>query len=288
MKSGTKSSLVNLRPSVLVVALSKESTMATELLELQLEELSLVDRPANAEAMVTLFKRDVQEEVTTKMDAEMEDKVKAYMEEKGCGREEAMKALGYEMDKAEEPAEESVEDEAMKSLQAEVETLKAENERLRKGLIENGFVIKAEAIEKKAPAEFIEVEGEKINKADIPAPILKKLEEAEAAQEAAAIAKKAEETLPNFKPEVAQALMKFDLEAQILEALMAADKLFEAQMEEVGKADVDGDMDDPQAKLDKMVDAYAMEHELTKAQAYAKVAKTAEGKALINKTYKKD
>lgn len=262
--------------------------MATELLELQLEELSLVDRPANAEAMVTLFKRDVQEEVTTKMDAEMEDKVKAYMEEKGCGREEAMKALGYEMEKAEEPAEESAEDEAMKSLQAEVETLKAENERLRKGLIENGFVIKAEAIEKKAPAEFIEVEGEKINKADIPAPILKKLEEAEAAQEAAAIAKKAEETLPNFKPEVAQALMKFDLEAQILEALMAADKLFEAQMEEVGKADVDGDMDDPQAKLDKMVDAYAMEHELTKAQAYAKVAKTAEGKALINKTYKKD
>ena len=262
--------------------------MATELLELQLEELSLVDRPANAEAMVTLFKRDIQEEVTTKMDAEMEDKVKAYMEEKGCGREEAMKALGYEMEKAEEAADEAVEDEAMKSLEAEIATLKAENERLRKGLIENGFVIKAEAIEKKAPAEFIEVEGEQINKADIPAPILKKLEEAEAAQKAAAIAKKAEETLPNFKPEVAQALMKFDLEEQILEALKAADKLFEAQMEEVGKADVDGDMDDPQAKLDKMVDAYAMEHELTKAQAYAKVAKTAEGKALINKTYKKD
>lgn len=262
--------------------------MATELLELQLEELSLVDRPANAEAMVTLFKRDIQEEVTTKMDAEMEDKVKAYMEEKGCGREEAMKALGYEMEKADEAVEEAVEDEAMKSLEAEIATLKAENERLRKGLIENGFVIKAEAIEKKAPAEFIEVEGEQINKADIPAPILKKLEEAEAVQKAAAIAKKAEETLPNFKPEVAQALMKFDLEEQILEALKAADKLFEAQMEEVGKADVDGDMDDPQAKLDKMVDAYAMEHELTKAQAYAKVAKTAEGKALINKTYKKD
>lgn len=262
--------------------------MATELLELQLEELSLVDRPANAEAMVTLFKRDIQEEVTTKMDAEMEDKVKAYMEKEQCSRDEAMKALGYEMEKAEEAVEEAVEDEAMKSLEAEIATLKAENERLRKGLIENGFVIKAEAIEKKAPAEFIEVEGEQINKADIPAPILKKLEEAEAAQKAAAIAKKAEETLPNFKPEVAQALMKFDLEEQILEALKAADKLFEAQMEEVGKADVDGDMDDPQAKLDKMVDAYAMEHELTKAQAYAKVAKTAEGKALINKTYKKD
>lgn len=253
--------------------------MATELLELQLEELSLVDRPANAEAMVTLFKRDIQPEETNKMD---ENKIKAYMEKEQCSREEAMKALGYEMEKADETSEEV---EAMKS---DVEKLKAENERLRKSLIENGFVISAESIEKKAPAEFIEVEGEQINKADIPAPILKKLEEAEAAQEAAAIAKKAEETLPNFKPEVAQALIKFDLEEQILEALMAADKLFEAQMEEVGKADVDGDMDDPQAKLDKMVDAYAVEHETTKAQAYAKVAKTAEGKALINKTYKKD
>lgn len=264
--------------------------MATELLELQLEELSLVDRPANAEAMVTLYKRDDipqgdkltmdatevekmtdgQKEEMDKMSDDMKSKMKMYMEEKGMSYDKAKAMCERDMKKA------------------EVETLKAENERLRKSLIENGFVISAESIEKKAPAEFIEVEGEQINKADIPAPILKKLEEAEAAQEAAAIAKKAEETLPNFKPEVAQALIKFDLEEQILEALMAADKLFEAQMEEVGKADVDGDMNDPQAKLDKMVDAYAVEHETTKAQAYAQVAKTAEGKALINKTYKKD
>ena len=88
--------------------------MATELLELQLEELSLVDRPANAEAMVTLFKRDIQPEETTKMG---EDKIKAYMEEKGCGRAEAMKALGYETEKSEE------ESEAMKALEAEVELL---------------------------------------------------------------------------------------------------------------------------------------------------------------------
>ena len=264
--------------------------MATELLELQLEELSLVDRPANAEAIVTLYKRDDipqgdkltmdateyekmtdgQKEEMDKMSDDMKSKMKVYMEEKGMSYDKAKAMCERDMKKS------------------EVETLKAENERLRKGLIDAGYVIKADTIEKKAPAEFIEVEGEQINKADIPAPILKKLEEVGAAQKAAEIAKKAEETLPNFKPEVAQALMKFDLEEQILEALIAADKLFEAQMEEVGKADVDGDMDDPQAKLDKMVDAYAVEHELTKAQAYAKVAKTAEGKALINKTYKKD
>ena len=52
--------------------------MATELLELHLEELSLVDRPANAEAMVTLFKRDdTQEEDITKMTEEQDAKIKA-------------------------------------------------------------------------------------------------------------------------------------------------------------------------------------------------------------------
>jgi len=248
--------------------------MATELLELQLEELSLVDRPANAQAMVTLFKRDIQDEDTTKMD---EDKVKAYMEKEQCTRAEAMKALGYEMEKSED----------VKSLEADIETLKAENERLRKGLIENGFVIKAEAIEKKAPQEFLDIDGEQINKADIPAPILKKLEEAEVAKAEAEIAKKVQETLPNFKPDVAHALMKFDLSEEILEVLSAADKLFEGATEELGKADVD-DLSDPEVKLSKMVDAYALKHDVTKAQAYAGVAKTAEGKALINKTYKKD
>ena len=83
--------------------------MATELLELQLEELSLVDRPANAEAMVTLFKRDdTQQEDIDKMTDEQDAKVKAYMEKHNCGKDEAMKALGYDVEKAEEadPAEE--------------------------------------------------------------------------------------------------------------------------------------------------------------------------------------
>ena len=50
--------------------------MATELLELQLEELSLVDRPANAEAMVTLFKRDdTPEKDIVKMTEEQDTKI---------------------------------------------------------------------------------------------------------------------------------------------------------------------------------------------------------------------
>ena len=67
----------------------------------------------------------------------------------------------------------------MRPLRLKADELTQENERLRKGLIEEGYVIKAEAIEKKAPEEFVEYEGEQINKADIPAPILKALEAAE-------------------------------------------------------------------------------------------------------------
>ena len=75
--------------------------MPNLLKKLQLTELSLVDRPANAQAMVSLFKRDTSEEELNKMTDEMEAKVKAYMDDKGATREEAMKNYGYDMEKVE-------------------------------------------------------------------------------------------------------------------------------------------------------------------------------------------
>ena len=288
--------------------------MPTLLKNLMLDELSLVDRPANAQAMVSLFKRDDSQEDVNKMtDKEMEAKVKAYMEEKGCGKEEAMKALGYDMEKAdtveeqdidlekaaeevtEEVTEKADEDQAaeeidIEALKADVDTLKAENEFLRKGLIENGFIIKAEAIEKKAEVEMIEVEGEMVAKCDIPAPVLKALEAAAIEKADIELTKRAGEALPHFDINAAKALVKsFADDEAVMAALLAADKSFEAAMQEFGKSDVDGEFATAADKLDALVKSYMEDNQFKKseyAKAYAAVAKTDEGKALINKSYK--
>ena len=284
--------------------------MANLLKNLMLDELSLVDRPANAQAMVSLFKRDTSQEEINKMTDEMEAKVKAYMEEKGCGKEEAMKALGYNdmekadaaddiaedgeatLEKADEVEAEAVEAETVdiEALKADVDTLKAENEFLRKGLIENGFVIKAEAIEKKAEVEMIEVEGEMVAKCDIPAPVLKALEAAAVEKADIELTKRAGEVLPHFDVNAAKSLVKsFGDDEAVMAALLAADKAFAAAMQEFGKSDVDGEFATAADKLDALVKSYMDENQLKKseyAKAYAAVAKTDEGKALINKSYK--
>lgn len=266
--------------------------MPNLLKNLQLEELSLVDRPANAQAMVSLFKRD-NSEGFEKMDDEMEAKVKAYMEDKACGREEAMKALGYDMPK---PTKKAKAD-PTEALKADIEALTAENERLRKSLEDAGYVVSADVIEKKAPVEMIEVGGVSIAKSDIPAPVLKALEDAEVSKKLHEIekadielTKHAGETLPHFDVDVAKSLLKsFADDKAIVEALKAADAAFAAAMGEVGKADVNGSFANASDEMEALVKSYMDENNMKKsdhAKAYAAVAKTDKGKALITKSYK--
>lgn len=281
--------------------------MPNLLKNLHLEELSLVDRPANAQAMVSLFKRDNSEEEITKMNEDMEAKVKAYMDDKGCGRGDAMKALGYDMEKADEAVEEVAEKsdlEAVEAPEVDIEALKAdfdrlsaENQHLRKGLIDNGYVIRADSIEKKAEEEMMDIDGEMVAKSDIPAPVLKALEAAAVAKREHEIekadlelTKKAEEVLPHFETGAAKSLLKsFSEDEAIMVMLKAADAAFEASMQEFGKSDVDGEFATSADKLDALVKSYMDENQLKKsefAKAYAAVAKTDEGKALITKSYK--
>lgn len=259
--------------------------MANLLEQLELDELSLVDRPANAQAMVSLFKRDNSngEEMTEETEKSYEtDKVECAE----CTTEKVCAECAPEMEKADEV--EAVEE--VNPLAEEVERLKAENQHLRKGLIDNGYVIRAESIEKKAPEEFVEYDGESINKADIPAVILKALEAAEVAKADAELTAKAEAALPNFDVAAAKELVKsFEANEEIMGVLKAADTAFGASMEEVGKSDVDGEFTTAADKLDALVKSHMDTNSMKKsdyAKAYAAVAKTDEGKALITKSYK--
>ncbi len=266
--------------------------MPNLLKQLQLEELSLVDRPANPLAMAPLYKRDTSEgedmtKEVEKMSDDMKAKLKPYMDE-GMSEEEAKKAYEADMKKADFEAE-------TETLKAQAEELSKENERLRKGLLDEGYVIKADTIEKKAPEEFIEYGGEQINKADVPAPILKALEEAEIEKADAALTKRAEAELPHFSTEVAKKLLvaveKMDDVDMLMEALQAADKAFADKMEEFGKSDVDGEFATANDKMESMVKAYMDENKLKKsdyAKAYSAVAKTDEGREVLKAIRKGD
>lgn len=277
--------------------------MTNILLDLELDELSLVDRPANQAATICLIKRDESMEDMEKGYDSYLDERKAYYMDKGMGEDEAMKKAKDELDKMSAKEKEELmarlgkADEADVTeadqgdlFLAEVDALKAEVSRLSKALEENGFVVTEEAVAKAEEPEYVEFDGEKVVKSDIPAPVLKALEEAEIAKQHIELKKQAEEILPNFDNEIAASLLAHVAKDDaIVEALKAADAAMGASMSEIGEASVEADMLSSSDKLDALVKSYMDENNLAKkdhAKAYAAVAKTDEGKALISKLYK--
>jgi hypothetical protein len=243
--------------------------MPSLLKNLELEELSLVDKPANPLAMAPLFKRD------NSNGDPMPQEIKKT--------EEAEVVAPVEIDTTE-----------VDTLKAEIETLKASNEELRKSFLDEGYKITTEGVVKMAPVEYLEIEGEKINKAEIPAPILKRLEEAEVEKAENIITKRCQETLPNVAEANARILLKAldgldeDAAKSFAEFLKSTDSLIEGLTEEVGKSAAQGDMQDPNDQLNALAKAHAAENEISFAKAYAAVVKTDEGKALTKAIYKKD
>jgi hypothetical protein len=249
-----------------------------ELLDLELDEVSLVDSPANKSATVALFKREtpMEDEIQTE-----DELIKAY-DDKKMSEDEMMD------DDMEDDEEEMMGNKkpARKSYKAECELLKSEVEALKAQIEE--LSKKDETVEK--ADEMIEIDGEKVSKSAIPAPVLKKLEEVEKARAAEELRKRADEVLPNFKGTADQRgklLKSIGDDQELLEMLRAADKLFEGMMSEVGKSDATGDFGSAEAKLEAMAKAYSAEKGMTFQQGYAAVIKTAEGKALLKETYKK-
>lgn len=247
-----------------------------ELLDLELDEVSLVDSPANKSATVALFKRDSTMR-KKKTEETMEDVDKSVcIEIEIKSPEEEMAEMNMETQQEDAaPVEKS-------ELEVELDVLKAEVERLTKALEAKEEVEKAD--------EMIDFGGEMVAKSTIPAPVLKKLEEVQKAQEAADLRKRAEEVLPNFKGTLDQRgklLKAIGDDADLMGLLKSADAAFAGLFQEVGKTDADGDFQEPQDKLNALVKARQEEKKEDFYKAYAAVTKTAEGKALLLQTYKK-
>jgi len=134
------------------------------------------------------------------------------------------------------------------------------------------------------------LDGEQIAKSDIPAPVLKALEAVEIEKQFIELKKQAAEILPNFDNDIAANILKaVSKDDAIVEALKAADAAIGASMSELGEASVEADMASAKDKLDSLVKSHMDENAMPKsafAKAYAAVAKTDEGKALIKELYK--
>lgn len=229
--------------------------MPIEITELDLMEVSLVDAGDDPLAKVALYKR--------KEGSDM-DEIKKEDHEAALQEIETLKAQVSEGDVT----------------KAELETLKTKVAEFEAAEVEKA----------KSEEEMMDFNGEMVAKSAIPAPVLKQLEELQKAKEAEELRKRADEKLPNFKGSADQRgklLKAVGDDEELLEMLAAADALFAMLLTEKGKTDAAEELKDADAKLDEIVKAYQSEHKVTYQQAYAEIAKTKEGRALINKTYKK-
>jgi hypothetical protein len=226
--------------------------MPTELKDLELFEVSLVDAGDDPLAKVTLFKRKGKSDMTDEVTKTKED----------------------------------VEKELSDALQ-EIETLKAQ-------------LAEKEVTEKAKQEETIEIGGETFVKSAIPAAVLKQLEDVQKdkddllkAAAKADLEKRATEKFPTMKgtPDQKGKLLKaVEGDTELMEILVAAEALFASMTKELGDTEnVNKGMKDAKEELEDLIkQKREVNKNMTYEQAYAAVAKTPQGVALINKTYKKD
>lgn len=221
--------------------------MPTNLKNLRLEEVSLVDVPANQHAHVSIFKRDV-----------------AGPSGVSHGGKGVLHMTPEELQKQ------------LSDLEGKVTQLtKERDEALEKAA-------KADEVEK----EYVEVNGEKVEKSLVPSPILKQLEtqaeaiaKMQAERELDAMIKRASTELGNLpgdtvvKAQIMKAVADID---GALDLLKSADGVAATAMTETGAATGD-DSNDVEAKLETMAAEYAKEKGVTKAAAYFEITKSGEG-----------
>lgn len=160
---------------------------------------------------------------------------------------------------------------------------------LLKSAEDAGLAVVDGQITKRAEPEYVEIDGEKVEKSLVPAPVLKALEKAAAdiaeMQKRAAevdLAKRGEAELPNL---AGTPLAKGRLlaavadDAEMLQALKSADAAMAKNFEERGH----GEQEAPSAadKLDSLAKAHAAANNVSYETAFAEVTKAGEGYDLL-------
>lgn len=252
--------------------------MAYDLEDIDLLELSLVDNPANQHAAVVLFKRS-----GYNPDVKSEN---SDLTEKGDGS-----VTVEELTKKLEDLQSQVTDLTEKANMAEDEKKKAEEmaANMKKAAEEAGFIVEGDTITKAAAPEYVEIDGERVEKSLVPAPVLKAIEkqaEAIAKMEKAAqeveLAKAGATELPNLAgTDLAKGKLLAAVagDEELLKGLKAADAAMASQYVEKGTAEVDEAS--PTHKLNELAKAHASAQNVSFETAYAEVTKAGPGAALL-------
>lgn len=251
-----------------------------ELTDLELMEISAVDSPANQHASVVLFKSSG---YNTAVKSELADP-----NLRGDGS-----VTVEELTQKLEALQAQVTDLTKKADDAETAKTAAEEATaaLAKSAEDAGLTVEDGKIVKQADPEYVEVDGEKVEKALVPAPILKAIEkqaaEVAALKKAAAeveLAKRGDAELPNL---AGTGLAKGRLlaavgdDADMLKALKAADAAMADACTEKGNGNVH-DEASPAYKLEQLAKAHATAQNVTYEMAYAEVTKAGVGADLLN------
>ncbi|HEV8077036.1 MAG TPA: hypothetical protein VGP45_01490 [Marinobacter sp.] len=254
--------------------------MAYDLEDVDILELSLVDTPANQHASVVLFKRfGYTDGVNTQDTGETEKGDGSVTVEELTQKLEALQAQVTDlMTKAEEA-------EAAKA------AAEAAVDEMTKSAEDAGLEIEDGKIVKRSDPDYVEIDGEKVEKSAVPAPVLRAIEKqaaemADLKKQAAEVelAKRGEAELPNL---AGTALAKGRLLAavsgdeEMLKSLKAADAAMAESYTEKGAGDVHNDAS-PSHKLDQLAKAHAAAQNVSFEVAYSEVTKAGVGADLLS------
>jgi len=243
-----------------------------ELEDIELREVSAVDTPANQHAAVVLFKRSGYTANVNPLDGEETAKGDGSVTVEELTKQlEALQAQVTDLTKRAEDAETAA-------------------ATLSKSAEDAGLDVQDGKIVKRAEPEYVEIEGERVEKALVPAPILKAIEKqaAEIAKMQAKalevdLAKRGATELPNLAgTDIAKGrlLAAVGEDADMLKALKAADAAMATQYTEKGHSHIE-DEASAAYKLEQLAKAYEAAHNVTYHTAYAEVTKSGTGADLL-------